>query len=80
MDALRERIERDFQWLQAHPEEEAKYEGEHIAVYNQRIVAHGKDLKEVEKEAKKHGERPLYFKVPKKLGKKGYRIYGEVLL
>ena len=44
------------------------YIGEWIAVCNQTIVAHGKDVKEVFKEAKKKypTQKPLITRVPEK--------------
>ncbi|MCH8319325.1 MAG: hypothetical protein IIA88_12695, partial [Bacteroidetes bacterium] len=36
---------KEYLWLCDHPEEEAKYRGEWIAVVGEKIVAHGKNLK-----------------------------------
>jgi len=46
----------------------SNYIGEWIAVCNQKIVAHGKDVKEVFKEAKLKypKEKPLITRVPEK--------------
>ncbi len=46
----------------------SSYIGQWIAVCNQRIVAHGKDVKEVFKEAKEKcpRQRPLITRVPEK--------------
>jgi len=54
-----ETIQDQFKWLCEHPEEEAKYAGEFIAVADGRIVAHGKDCGEVMDEARRQGYEPL---------------------
>jgi len=54
-----ETIEEQNQWLIDHPEEEAKYPGEFIAVADDRIVAHGKAFGKVYREARKLGYEPL---------------------
>lgn len=41
----------------------AQYAGEYVAWIGDEIVAHGKNLREVMKEAKRHGERPVIDKV-----------------
>ncbi|MBU1262049.1 hypothetical protein KKG61_04325 [bacterium] len=51
-------------WLAAHPEEEAKYKGEYIAVVEEKIVAHGSDFIKVIEEAKVYSDDPLFAKVP----------------
>ena len=55
---------KEFTWFIEHSELEEKYAGEYIAIVNDVVVAHGKDFKEVLKEAKKHGDEPLFHKVP----------------
>lgn len=52
-------------WLAKHPEEEAKYKGEYIAVANGKIVAHGKDVKKVIRKAREYSDDPLISKVEK---------------
>jgi len=37
----RKRIQKDFEWLESHPEEKQKYKGEYIAAVGEKIVAHG---------------------------------------
>lgn len=59
---------RELEWLSKHPEEEAKYRGEYIAVVSEKIVAHGKDPKNVIEEAKRISTRPLIAKVPLREG------------
>jgi hypothetical protein len=56
---MEESIETQHAWLTAHPEEEAKYAGEFIAVANGRIVAHGNVAGEVLDQARKLGYEPL---------------------
>lgn len=57
--AMAETIQDQFKWLLEHPEEEAKYAGEFIAVADGKIVAHGKDCGEVIDEARRKGYDPL---------------------
>lgn len=38
---------KEYLWLVNHPEVEAQYPGEWIAVHGDHIVAHGRDLEEV---------------------------------
>jgi hypothetical protein len=58
--AMAETIQDQFKWLLEHPEEEAKYAGEFIAVADGRIVAHGKNCGDVIDEARRQGyEQPL---------------------
>ena len=54
----------EYNWLVDHPEETAKYAGEHIAIVGEKIVAHGSDFLKVVKEAKGISPRPLFHKVP----------------
>lgn len=51
-------------WLANHPEEYSKYPGETIAVLGDKIVAHGRDVEEVVKEAQKYGEDYFITMVP----------------
>jgi len=46
-----ERLNEDMDWVSSHREDLAKYEGKWIAVYNQKIVASGKNGAQVEKRA-----------------------------
>lgn len=41
-----------------------KYKGEWIAVVEDKIVAHGKNFKEVAKKAKKISTHPVFDKIP----------------
>ena len=54
---------REYGWFLEHPEIEEAYAGEYIAIMDDCVVAHGRDLKEV-REAKKHRAEPLFCKVP----------------
>lgn len=58
----------EIEWLSRHPEEEAKYRGEYIAVVGEKIVAHGKDPKTIIEQAKKISPKPLIAKVPLREG------------
>jgi hypothetical protein len=50
----------DLEWLCKQPELSEKYRGEHIAIVDERVVAHGKDFVEVAKRAEKFDSNPLY--------------------
>ncbi|MBW8050831.1 MAG: hypothetical protein FVQ77_10950 [Cytophagales bacterium] len=54
---------KDSLWMSEHPEEIYKYEGEWVAVVGEKIVAHGTNLKQVVKKAKKHGDPLLEYVV-----------------
>lgn len=54
---------KEFSWLVAHPELDAQYPGEYIAIVGESIVAHGEDFEKVLQEAEKHGDNPLLHKV-----------------
>lgn len=54
---------KELNWLFSHPEVESKYPGEYIAIVGDSVVAHGKDFKEVLKEAEKNGREPFIYKV-----------------
>lgn len=51
-------------WLAKHPEVRKKYRGEYIAVSGQRVLAHGKILKDVMEQARKTDPNPLICKIP----------------
>lgn len=51
-------------WLAQHPEIDQQYRGEYIAISGQRVIAHGKNLKEVMSEAQKTDPNPLISKIP----------------
>ncbi len=55
-------IPKEYTWLLLNPDVEIQYTGEYIAIIGESIVAHGKDFKEVLKEAKKHGKEPFIHK------------------
>ncbi|HEX9735247.1 MAG TPA: DUF5678 domain-containing protein [Thermoanaerobaculia bacterium] len=55
-------LPQEFNWYVAHPEISARYAGEYIAIVGEAVVAHGKDLKFVLEEARKHG-KPFIHKV-----------------
>jgi len=55
---------KEYIWLASHPEEYSKHLGETIAVVKNKIVAHGKDAREVIKKAKELDTDPLITKVP----------------
>ena len=51
-------------WLAAHPEVLAGYEDEWVAVADERVIAHGKSVVEVEEEARRQGyDDPLMVPV-----------------
>lgn len=56
-------LSKEHEWLVSHPEVETKYIGEYIAIVGESVVSHGKDFRDVLKEAKKIGE-PWIYKVP----------------
>jgi hypothetical protein len=56
--------ETESTWLAAHPEVRTKYRGEYIAVSGERVIAHGKHLRDVMKNAGKADPDPLICKVP----------------
>lgn len=56
--------EKEQIWLSAHPEINKKYRGEYIAVIGEKIVAHGKKLADVIRQAEKIEKKPLISKVP----------------
>jgi len=51
-------------WLAQHPDIQEKYRGEYIAVSEQQVIAHGKDLRAVLEQAHKFDPDPLISKVP----------------
>ncbi len=57
-------LPKEYNWLLKNPEIETKYAGEYIAIIGESVVAHGKNFKEVLKEAEKHGKNPFIHKVP----------------
>lgn len=57
--------DKESNWLALHPEEEANYKGEYIAVVGEKIIAHGDDFIEVIEKGKKWSNDPLIVKVPK---------------
>lgn len=50
-------------WLAEHPEEISKYMGEWIAIVDEEVIAHGRDLEELHKKVKKLKTRPLFHYV-----------------
>lgn len=56
--------ETESTWLAAHPEVRVKHRGEYIAVSGERVIAHGKHLREVMQEAAKVDTDPLICRVP----------------
>jgi hypothetical protein len=56
--------EKEQIWLNTHPEVTKKYRGEYIAIIGEKIVAHGKKLAEVIRQAEKIESKPLISKVP----------------
>ncbi len=55
---------KEYTWLLDHPEVDTQYPGEYVAIVDDSVVAHGKDLHAVVDEAEKHGNEPLIHKVP----------------
>lgn len=51
-------------WLCSRPEVAKEYRGEYVAVIGERIVAHGRKLSEVIRQAEKIEKKPLISKVP----------------
>ena len=56
--------EKEQIWLCTHPEITKKYRGEYVAIIGEKIVAHGRRLAEVLKQAEKIEKKPLISKVP----------------
>lgn len=56
--------ERESLWLSEHPEILKEYRGEYIAVSGERVIAHGKHLREVVQQAHEIDPDPLVDKVP----------------
>jgi len=56
-------LPKEHEWLLSHPEIETGYAGEYIAIVGESIAAHGKNFREVLREAGKIGE-PWIHKVP----------------
>lgn len=56
-------LPKEYSWLISHPEIESNYAGEYIAIVDDSIVAHGKNLKQVMIEAKKINNNPFIHKV-----------------
>ena len=57
-------LPKEYDWLLSHPEIETEYAGKYVAIAGESIVAHGKDFREVLKEAEKNGKEPFIHKVP----------------
>lgn len=49
---------REYQWLREHRDE---YAGEHLALQGDQLIAHGKNLRQVIKEAKEAGAKAPFF-------------------
>ena len=56
--------ETESAWLATHPEVRAKHRGEYIAVSGERVIAHGKHLRDVMRQAAEVDTDPLICKVP----------------
>ncbi len=56
-------LPKEYNWLLMHPEIEAKYSGEYIAIVEESIISHGNDFKKVLDEAEKYGKEPYIYKV-----------------
>jgi hypothetical protein len=56
--------ETESNWLAKHPEVREKYRGEYIAVSGQRVISHGKILKDVMEQAREIDPDPLISKTP----------------
>ena len=48
-----------------YPEDRMKFKGEYIAYVGDRIIANGKDLREVLQKAKNYSDKPIIDKVEK---------------
>ena len=57
---------KEDQWFTEHSLEiSQQYRGEHIAIVEDKIVAHGEDFKKVAEEARKISQNPLFVEIPK---------------
>jgi hypothetical protein len=54
-----EEVDRDFEWLAAHPEVEQQHAGEWILVEDERVIAHATDVGAVLKVAREHPDALL---------------------
>ncbi len=57
-------LPKEYNWFLRNPEIETKYAGEYVAIIGESVVAHGRDLKKVLKEAEQNGKEPFIHKVP----------------
>ncbi len=58
-------MSKEYEFLVEHSSEiSQKYKGEWIAVVEDKIVAHGKDFKNVAEEARKVSGCPVFDKIP----------------
>ena len=57
-------LPKEYSWLLSHPEIETEYAGEYIAIVAEEVVAHGKDLRQVLREAEKFSKEAFIHKVP----------------
>jgi hypothetical protein len=53
---------KEYTWLLAHPEVDAQYIGEYLAIAEDSLVAHGRDLKKVLESARQMGKKPYIYK------------------
>lgn len=57
--------EKEYNYFATHPEIFNKYKGEYIAIIDEKIVEHGRDIKEVSRKAEKIEKDPFIAKIPK---------------
>lgn len=57
-------LPKEYAWFLSHPEIEAQFADEYIAIVGEAVVAHGRDFTAVLLEAEEHGPSPYFHKVP----------------
>lgn len=57
-------MEQEHKWLVSQVDLESKYAGEYIAIVEESIIAHGRNLKKVLEAGRRGGKEPLIHKVP----------------
>jgi len=50
---MKTEVDEDFIWFVEHPEDFEDYRGRHVAIWNKRVVGHGRSAKEAYEMAKK---------------------------
>ncbi len=52
----------EHNWLLSHPDLDSQYQGEYLAIVQDTLVAHGKELKRVLQKARKISKHPYIYK------------------